>query len=171
MRFFCFLSLSAAVLWGCAQPPDKEVEMAAARVARAREAGAAHYAPVLLRQAEGAIVDARRNLARRETYLSAVRAASIASLRAEEARVVATQGRRKPTAEAVRLLREAAALIEQARALDRAQRFPREIEGFKSRLASLESALTEGQPEKAREGAHQIKAELLALHQRLKAPQ
>jgi len=171
VRSFCVLSLTAAVLWGCAQPPDKEVEIAAARVARARQAGAAHYAPLLLRQAEGAIEDARRNLSRRETYRNAVRAASFASLRAEEARAVATQGRRKPTAEALRLLREAAALIEQARSLDRAQRFPREIEGFKGRLASLESALTEGQPEKAREGAHQLKAELLALHQQLQATQ
>jgi hypothetical protein len=166
--FWRYLSLGTVLLGACAQPPDKEVALAGERVEKARQAGAAHYAADLLRQAEEALAEARRSLGRPASYRAAIRAAALAALRADEARALAREGRRKPTAEAERLLREAAVLIEQARSLDGAERFRSEVEDFERRLATCHSDFQQGRPEKTRHDALQLKSELLALHRRLR---
>lgn len=64
----------ALAIAGCAQPPDKELDIAAERVESARDADAAIFAPEALAKADEALAEARR-LADKGEYLPSVHAA------------------------------------------------------------------------------------------------
>lgn len=68
------LAVAALVLAGCAQPPDKELEIAAERVESARDADAAIFAAEALARADEALAEARR-LDDEGEYLPSIHAA------------------------------------------------------------------------------------------------
>lgn len=74
----------ALVFAGCAQPPDKELDIAAERVASARNADAAIFAPEALAEADGALAEARR-LSDEGDYLPSIHRAAHAVSRAHVA--------------------------------------------------------------------------------------
>lgn len=108
----------ASLLSSCAQPPTREVELAAARVEAARRLDAAVLAPEPFSEAEGALEDARRGLAAEGRYRDAIRAAARASIRADEAAARARAERLVVARRLDRLRFEIEALIEMAGAAD-----------------------------------------------------
>jgi hypothetical protein len=108
----------ASFLTACAQPPTKELEMAAARVEAARRFDAAVLAPEPFAEAETALERARDKLAGGARYRDAIRAAALASIRADEAAARARAERLVVTRRLDQLLFELEALLEMARAED-----------------------------------------------------
>ncbi len=151
----------------CAQPPTQEVEIAARRVARAREAGAAAYAADSLKQAEDALAEAQEALSRPESYRQAVRAAASACVRADAARARASEEKEKIHREAHRLLRECEALMEQALSLGVEESQKESLASFSLRHGSLLTILEAGNVSEAYNGARQLKDELLDFLRRL----
>lgn len=145
----------------CAQAPDKELDLTASRVAKAKEAGAAIYAPDLLDEAEQALKSARERLGQRD-YRSAIRAAALSAVRADEAHDIAVEKRRRPTADAERLILEVTALIEEARS-----RGATALSEYEARLGAERALLETGRPEESRQRGVALKADLLALHRSL----
>ena len=65
------------LLSGCAQPPTAEIDIAEARVERAKREGAARYAPEILLEAEEALARAQALQSDSSLYQEAVQAAGI----------------------------------------------------------------------------------------------
>jgi hypothetical protein len=156
------------VLWGCAQPPKQEVEMAADRLEKARMAGADEFAADLLNEAESALHEAEAALSERRTYREAVRAAARACIRADEACEKTIEEKERVHRSTVRLLKECRALIEEARSLGAEIIRSEELDSYSSRLEPIQKPLEEGRVAEALEGASQLKNDLLDFHERLK---
>jgi len=153
----------------CAQAPTKEMELAAIRVASARKAGAGIYAPELLREADEALASARSQIAGgSRNYRPAIRTAAFACIRADEARSYALDGRRKPSADAERLIREVEALLDLTRSRGASSRFPEIMSAMEARLEAQRASLAEGRPETSREMGLLTKAGLLELDRKLR---
>ena len=111
---------ATAVLGACDQPPDKEIAAAEEQVEQARAAGAGHYAPARLHEAEAAMQDAHQKVAEKD-YRGALSAATDA---ADKARAAAKAAKAAQTlargsaelaqAEARVMLDEAARIREEA---------------------------------------------------------
>lgn len=99
--------LAVLCLSACSGPPLKEIAAAEARLAEAREAGAARFAPERLKEAEVALRTARQKIDAKD-YRGALSAASDAADKSKEA----TQA-----AEVARTLARSAAETAQAQAL------------------------------------------------------
>lgn len=160
--------LLVLVSWGCAQPPKREVEMAADRLEKSRTAGAAEFAADLLNEAESALREAEGALSERRNYRKAIRAAARACLRADEARDKTTGEKERVHRSVDRLLKECRALIEEARSLGAETTRSEELDSYSSRLEPIQKPLDEGRVSEALEGASQLKNDLLDFHERLK---
>ena len=153
-------SLLAWTFIACAQPPTQEIEMTTDRVARAREAEAHVYADSFLNEAEAALAEARQNLEAKR-YLAAVEAASLASIRADEAYARAILRKQRMARRARRQLREILALLDQARSrgVD-----PQWVKPLADRLRELEKSFRRGgSPSEIFEAGGELKNDLLEL--------
>ncbi len=128
------------VFIACAQPPTKEIDMTTERVARAREAEAHIYADSFLIEAETALAEARQNLDAKR-YRAAVEAASLASIRADQAYARAILRKQRMKRGARRQLREILALLDQARSRGAD---PQSVKPLADRLGELERAFRRG---------------------------
>ena len=128
------------VFIACAQPPTKEINITTERVARAREAEAHIYADVFLAEAEAALTEARQNLDAKR-YRAAVEAASLASIRADEAYARAILRKQRMERRARRQLREILALLDQARSRGTD---PQSVKPLADHLGELERAFRRG---------------------------
>jgi hypothetical protein len=133
MNRFRLVAASSFLLFSCAQPPTKEIEMAAARVEAARAQDAAVFAPELFAEAEEALSDARRSLGSPSGYGKALRAAATASLRADEAFFRARDERIVVERRLDQLLYELESLIEMV--ADRSD--PETLAGARARVESV----------------------------------
>jgi hypothetical protein len=102
------------LLAACAQPPTKELAIAAARVEAAREQDAALFAPELLAEAESSLAEARRLAREGREFLPSIQAAAHATLRANEAFSRASADRIVAVRRLDRLLHELESLLEMA---------------------------------------------------------
>jgi hypothetical protein len=134
--------------------------MTALRLERAREADAPFYADEPYHEAEVALAEAHELVAEKR-YLPAIQAASLASLRADEAHAQAQAERRKLIRKATRLLHEAEAILDEARSLGVEETHPAKLEAFTSRLATLKEAVETGPPSQAHEIGGLLKEDLL----------
>ena len=150
-------------LAACAQPPTQEIEIAALRIAQAREEGASTYAARRFRQAEEALAQAREALSHPKQYRQAVETASFACTRVDEARARTSKEKEKISRWADRFLRECKALMEQTHAINPEIRHTEPMESFLLRYDSLTNVLQAGNVSEAYEGASQLKEELLGL--------
>ncbi len=155
------------ILAACAQPPTKELEMTAARVARAQEAEAELYAEGSYAAAEAALADARQRLAERD-YGSAIEAASLASTRADEAYARALLRKQRMTRQARRQLLEILSLLEEGRSLGVPAGENELLEALADRLGVLELELKRGAAASVHEEGIQLKNESLDLLNRLR---
>jgi HEPN domain-containing protein len=138
MRWLPFFLICVFV--ACAQPPTKEIDITTERVARAREAEAHIYANSFLIEAETALAEARQNLDAKR-YRPAVEAASVASIRADEAYARAILRKQRMERRARRQLREILALLDQARSRGAD---PISVRPLADRLGELERAFRRG---------------------------
>ena len=83
---------AALLLCSCEQPPNKELAAAEKQVELARQAGADHYAPARLHEAEAAVEDAHRKVAEKD-YRGALSSASDAADKAKGAAKAAAAAR------------------------------------------------------------------------------
>lgn len=137
--------------------------MAAARVIQAREAGASIYSEDLFTEAEDALRRASAALSSPKDYRAAIQAASLACIRADEARARASREKDKIYREADRLLRECEALMEESRSIGADELLNEPFESFLLRHGSLLAELEAGRVSESREGAGQLKKELLVF--------
>jgi hypothetical protein len=147
----------------CAQPPRKEVDMASIRVARAHHEGASEYAGELQAEAEEALARAREALSNPRRYREAAQAAALASMKADEARLVAGRENERMARQTHRCFRECEVLIEEARSLGLS-----EPVSFTQRLSAVEDLLENGQVMEAYDTAETLKQELLSELKKLK---
>lgn len=112
--------LAVLCLSACSEPPQKEIAAAEARLAEARAAGAARFAPDRLKEAELALRTAREKIDSKD-YRAAMSAAGDAADKsrgaaqaAEAARELARTSAEAARAEAVALLDEVKAIREDA---------------------------------------------------------
>jgi hypothetical protein len=138
--------------------------MASIRVARAHHEGAAEYAAEIHREAEEALARAREALSEPRRYREAAQAAALASMKADEARLLAGRENERMARQTHRCFRECEALIEEARTLGLA-----EPEAFTQRLSAVEALLENGQVMEAYGASEDLKAELLSELKKLKA--
>jgi hypothetical protein len=150
-------------LAACAQPPTQEIEIAASRIAQAREEGASTYAAHRFRQAEDALALAQEALSHPRQYRQAVEAASLACISVDEARARTFKEKEKIHRWADRFLRECKALMEQAHSLSPEIRHTESMESFLLRYDSLTTVLEAGNVSEAYEGASRLKEDLLRL--------
>ena len=139
--------------------------MTAARVARAQGVEAELYAQESYAAAETALADARRGLAERN-YGSAIEAASLASIRADEAYARAILGKQRMTRRARRQLFEILSLLEEAGGAE--VRESELLQALDDRLGQLERELEEGLSAKVYEDGLELKNESLEFLNRLK---
>jgi hypothetical protein len=142
--------------------------MAALRIQKAREAGAAMYAADLLNEAEKALGEARDGLSGRGNYRTAVRAAAHACILADEARDKSLEEKRTISRKAKRLLRECRALIEEARSVSAVEDRSAELDSYSTRIVPIQALFDDERPSEAYESALQLKNELLDFLKRLK---
>ena len=148
------------ILAACAQPPTKELEMTAARVARAQEAEAELYAEGSYAAAEAALADARQRFAEHD-YGSAIEAASLASTRADEAYASAIMGKQRMTRRARRQLFEILALLEEAGSVGVRVGDTESLKALDDRLGQLERELKQGLSAKVYEEGIELKNDSL----------
>jgi len=158
-------------LSACAQAPTEEVEMAAARVGRAREADASAHAPDMLDSAEAALLRARDYLSEKGHSRDAVDAAALACLRADEARFQALEARQRIERMTARCLMEIGALMDEARSRGGGRAHYGELESFASRQDALRALLDRGHIYEAQDGALALKDDLLRLLRVIEAKQ
>ncbi len=148
------------ILAACAQPPTKELEMTAARVARAQEAEAELYAEGNYAAAEAALTDARQRLAERN-YGAAIRAASLASTRADQAYASAILRKQRMTRRARRQLFEILSLLEEAGSVGVRAGDTESLKALDDRLGRLERDLEQGLSAKVYEEGLELKNDSL----------
>ena len=146
----------------CAQPPTKELAMTAERVARAQAAEAPTYATESYLAAESALADARRQLEARD-YGAALAAASLASIRADEAYARALLGKQRMTRQARRQLLEILSLLEEARSRGVPETESASLEALAERLGILERELERGAAASVHEEGIPLKNDALEL--------
>jgi hypothetical protein len=122
---------------GCAQPPARELEIAAARVDSARREDAAVFAPDLFSQAESSLAEAQRLLSSERDYLAAIQAAAHSTLRANEAFSRATSERRVVVQKLDRLLFELQSLLEMAEYRGASEKAPLELASLRARYKAI----------------------------------
>ena len=168
MRSFWLVLCSLVA--ACAQPPTKEVELTAARLARAQEVEAEIYAQEEYVAAETALADARQSLADGD-YRSAIEAASLASIRADEAHERAILRKRRMTRQARRQLQEISSILEEAGAVGARAGERDSLQSLADRLGQLEERLEQGSSAEAYQEALQLKDDSLEILNRLKPSQ
>jgi hypothetical protein len=153
---------------GCAQPPTKEIEMTADRVARAQAVEADVYAKKSYEAAETALGEARQLVTERD-YGAAVQAASLASTRADEAYTRALLGKQRMTRLARRQLLEIASLVEETRSWGVPAKETESLEALTDRLGVLERELERGAAASVYQEGTRLKNDALDFLNRLKA--
>ena len=143
---------------GCAQPPTAEIDIAGARVEKAKREGATEYASEILLEAEEALTRAQTHLSDPSQYREAVQAAATASLRADEARKQAIEEKSKIARSAGRCLKEIRALLEESQSLG-AESDP--LEAYVARADTIRSTLEAGSVADAFVASKTLKQELL----------
>jgi hypothetical protein len=154
------IALSGLLFASCAQPPTKELEMAATRVESARDLDAAVLAPEPFAEAESALREARRSADGRD-YRSAIRAAAVASVRADEAMSVARAERLLIARRLDQLLFEIEGLLEMAAEAE-------EIAPLRARYESVNRLADANRILDAYSEATALKPELLELERSLR---
>jgi hypothetical protein len=141
--------------------------MTTARVARAHQAEAHVYAESFYRQAEEALIAASQSLADRD-YRSAIEAASIASIRADEAYARAVLRKQRMKRRARRQLREILELLDEARSLGAQARERDSLRALADRLGQLEREIESGSPAEVFDAGAALKSDALAFLHRLR---
>jgi hypothetical protein len=142
--------------------------MAAARVERARQDGAAAHAIDLLTEAENALREAKDALSARRSYREALRAAARACIRADEARRKAQEEMGRIHRLADRLLKECRALIEEARSMDLDPALSEELDFYSDRVDSIQTLFEESRVSEGHDSAWILKNDLLDFLKRQK---
>lgn len=155
-----------ALVVACAQPPTKELSLTAERVARAEEAEASVYAPESFVAAESALAAARQRLQEGD-YRAALEAASLASIRADEAYARALLGKQRMTRMARRQLQEILSLLEEAHSRGVPREETGSLDSLAERLGMLERELERGLAFSVQEEGTKLKDEALAFLNRL----
>jgi hypothetical protein len=157
--------LLCALTMACAQPPTKEIELTAARLARAQEVEAGTYAEEDYVAAETALDEARQSLAHGE-YRSAVESASRASISADEAYARAILRKRRMTRQAKRQLQEIALILEEAGSVR--TRSDENLPELSERLRQLEEELEQGSAAEVCQKGLELKDDSLVVLRHLK---
>lgn len=168
-------------LYGCSQPPLKEIAAAEELLERARASGAGRYAPDRLTEAEAAIALARARVEQKD-YRSALSAAldaaeksRQASSAAAAARAAARRAAEKALADARTALARADDLRRRAAAAgvpDRAFADPaRAAEDVRHRVESVSAALAKDDLPEAQQQAVELQKRAAELTERFQAAQ
>jgi hypothetical protein len=110
--------LAVLCLSACSEPPLKEVAAAEARLAEARQAGAARFAPERLKEAEIALQTARQKIDAKD-YRGALSAASDAADKSKGAAQAAEAAKTRARGAAERAQAEVQAVLDQVKAVRR----------------------------------------------------
>jgi hypothetical protein len=157
------------LLSGCAQPPTAEIDIAGARIERARQEGAAEYAPEILLEAEEALTRAQALQSDSSQYREAIQAAAAACLRADDARGKAIQEKSNIARSADRCLREIHALLEESQSLGAEGTAPDALESYVTRAETIGLTLEAGSVADAFAASETLKQELLVWLKDLEA--
>ena len=166
MRFL--LALLPACAFGCAQPPTKELDMAAARVEKARLASAPIFAPELFAEAEASLAEARRLVASGSDRLGAIRAAARATIRADEASVHASSESAVARQRLDRLLFELDSLLDMAGKRGAGAEAAEELASLRKRSGSVRELARTGDVLGALKDGADLKPELLEFEKRFR---
>lgn len=162
---FSFLILLSA---GCAQPPTRELEIAAARLDAARQKDAAVFAPELFAEAERSFAEANRLAELEGDYLAAIQAAAHSTLRADEAFSRASSERIVVVRKLDRILFELESLLEMAADRGALEEAPTELAAFRSRYEAIRAMVEERDLLDALAAGTALKPELLSFEERFR---
>ena len=160
------LSAAALLLAGCASPPTAELELADARVERARRVEAPLYAPEGFARAEAALAQAHRLAETADSYLEAVRRAGDAVGLADDAARDAATHKKIVERHAARCVRELEALLSMSQH-GGAESDP-EFAALAERYRSVRATAEAGDLLGALDQGRALKPELLALEMRFR---
>ncbi len=162
-RLCTFLWIVSAA--GCAQPPNQELDMAAARIEVARASDAALFAAEPLASAEAALAEARRLAEEEKAYRSAILVAGEAVEHADEATRQSTIKKRIVARKLTRCLGELEGLISIAGSHGAT---PEELAPFELRYQRVRTLGESGDLLAAIAEAEAFKPELLLFEQRFR---
>ncbi len=152
----------------CAQPPTRELEIAAARVDSARQQDAAVFAPDLFAEAESSLAEAQRLAASERNYLAAIQAAAHSTLRADEAFSRASSERIVVVRKLDRLLFELESLLEMAADRGATEKAPLELESLRARYDAIRAMADKRDLLAALAAGTALKPELVRLEERVR---
>ena len=155
------LALAAA----CAQPPDKELELAESRVEQARAVEAQLYAFDTFSRAESALAEARTGLQRRASYPEAIARMTEAVSAADEAHREAVMHKLVVARHVSRSLKEIEGLLAIARSRGAAEKAPADLEGYEARYREVRTIAESGDLLGALDQGSRLEPELLAFEQ------
>lgn len=151
------------VMTGCAQAPTRELALAAGRIEQARAADADLYASDRFAGARAALDAARVAMESEGRYRAALELAAYAAVRADEARALAAERKRRWARDVDRLLRENAGLLDEARARGAARHHAAFLDALQQRYAELQQAYAEERFFETFEKGQVLKRDLLEL--------
>ena len=156
---------AALVLSACAQPPTKELEIAAARIAAAEDAGAALFAPERLGEATRALREAERLTKEDHRYREALRLAGTCVLHADAAFTETVAEKRVIARHLDRAFKELEGLLAIARSRGATEDA---VTPYRVRLDALRETASRGDLLEALDGARALELEALAFEQRFR---
>jgi hypothetical protein len=156
-------------LGGCAQAPEKELEMTKARVELARQQDAAVFAPELFAEAESSLAEAQRLAQVEGNYLAAIQAAAHSTLRANEAFYRASSERIVVIRRLDQLMFELASLLDMAARRDGRHEARKELEPFQIRFDAIRAMIAGRDLLDALAVGTALKPELVELEKRFRA--
>lgn len=165
MRAAVLLILALA---GCAQPPSREIEQVASRIAEVELIEGALYAPQSLEESKAALAEAERLMTEEGDYLESIRAAARARARADDAYVEASAERQLVARHVGRLLQELQGLIDIARSRGADRDAREEFLRFEERGARVRELAETGDFMAALAEGESLKPELIDFEMRFR---
>lgn len=160
--------LTVLALAGCAQPPDREIELVASRIEEVKHIQGAVYAPELLAESEASLAEAERLTVEAGDYLESIRVAAQAREKADEAYLEASAERRRVARQVTRLVRELRGLLDIARSRGAERDAGEELLRFEQRGARIEELMETGDVLAALAEAESLKPELIDFEMRFR---
>jgi hypothetical protein len=165
MRRAIFALLTLA---GCAQPPDRELDLVASRIEEVTRIEGAVYAPELLAQSESELAEARRLALDDGDYRESIRVAAVARARADAAYAKASSEKQLTARHVARLLEELEGLIDIARSHGADRENEVELARFEQRRAGIAEVALRGDLLTALAEGESLKPELIDFEKRFR---
>lgn len=165
---FATVTLMVLALAGCAQPPQREIDLVASRIEEVKHIQGAVYAPELLAESEATLAEAERLTVEVGDYLESIRVAAQARAQADDAYLEASAEKRMVARHVTRLVRELRGLLEIARSRGAEHDAKEELLRLEQRGARVEELMETDDLLAALAEGESLKPELIDFEKRFR---